>query len=432
MRFSAFALVLVASVGGTPFAVGACSSVASEGAPEGADGSTSSEGSDGDPDATGAADGAPLGDGGGGGDAAADAAVDDAATSDGSVDGATADAAAPAVQLIGRFETGDPLGPKTAWPGSRILANFDGTDVSVTLTQTNGFSGGPTYFNVLVDGAVTDTFSVSGTQTVALAAGLAAGAHTIEIEKRTEAPFGTVRFEGFTFAGGAGLLAPPARLARRLEFLGDSTIDGYGVDGDRNVTCLGGTAPPVYNDVRKSVSWKAASGVSAELSLMAYSGKGLARNEGGGVGDTFGTVYARTLPDVAGAWSFASYVPDVVVVSLGGADYSGDPAGTFPAGFNAAYAQLVADIRTRYGAAPHVFLTVWSQHKSYNLVREKVTAAIDATLAARPAGEKTYKFVFPEAPGAAETGCQYHANDQHHTDMAALLVQDIKTKTGWL
>lgn len=420
MRFSVLALLLTTAVS-TAFVMGACSlESADEGGGGDPDGSAG-EGGAGDPDGSADIDGSAKVDSG------------DAGGTDGAIDGAV-DAGTPAVQFIGRFDTGDVLGPRTAWPGTRIVATFDGTGVDVKLTQTNGFSGGPTYFNIIVDGAFTNMVSVTGTQTIAIASGLAAGPHTIELEKRTEAPFGTVRFEGFTFAGGAGLLPPPARLARRLEFLGDSTIDGYGVDGDRNVTCTGGTAPPVYNDVRKSVAWKTAKTVGAELSLMGYSAKGIARNEDGQVVDPFPTVYARTLPDVAGAWNFASYVPDAVVITLGGSDYSGDPNGTFPADFTTAYAQLVTDIRARYGAATHVFLTVWSQHKGYNNVRQTITAAINTVVAARPAGEKTYAFSFTESPNPDlnETGCQYHANDQHHTNMAAELVTFIKGKIpGW-
>jgi hypothetical protein len=340
------------------------------------------------------------------------------------------------VQFIGRFDTTDAVGPRTAWPGARIVARFDGTDVDVKLTQTDGFSVGPTYFNIIRDGAFTGTFSVTGTQVVRIASGLAAGPYTIEIEKRTEAPFGTVRFEGFTFAGGAGLLAPPARLARKLEFLGDSTIDGYGIDGSRTVGALNycgdGLAPPNLNDVRKSVAWKTASGLGAELNVLGYSGKGIARNEDGQVLDLFPTVYTRALPDLGGnAWNFASFVPDVVVVSLGGSDYD-VLTGTFPASFATKYADLVAYIRAQYGAAPYVFLTVWSQHKAYNGVRQAIGAAINAAIAGRPAGEKTARFDFPEAdPDLDETGCQYHANPAHHTAMAALLVAEIKAVTGW-
>lgn len=393
---------------------------------------------------TGNVAGAASGAAGGGGDAAggdgAGGSNGDGSSGGGAGDGSSGGDGsggdgAPAVQLIGRFDTGDAAGPRTAWPGSRIVARFDGTQASAKLTQTDGFSGGPTYFNVVVDGQQTKAISVEGSQTVALADGLAAGSHTIELEKRTESPFGTIRFDGFTFTGGRGLLAPPPRLPHKMEFLGDSTIDGYGVDGDRNTTCANGTAPPQFNDVRKSVAWKTADAVKAELYLTAYSGKGIARNEDGGTADVFPTIYDRTLPDVAGPWKFASFVPDVVVVSLGGADYDGVSMGAagFPATFTSAYASLVADIRARYGASTYVLLTVWSQHKEYNGVRSAISSAIDAVIAGRPAGERTSKFMFPEStdPDANETGCQSHANAAHHAAMAALLAAEIQQKTGW-
>ena len=346
------------------------------------------------------------------------------------------DAGTPAVQLIGRFDNADPAGPRFAWPGSRIIARFDGTAVSVKLTQTNGFTGGPTYFDVVVDGVVGAPFSVQGTATQMLASGLSAGPHTIEIMKRTEAVFGTVRFEGFTFTGGSGLLAPPARPARKMEFLGDSTIDGYGIEGDHATTCMVGgvdVAPPQYDEARKSVAWLTSVGIGAELNLLGYSGKGLARNEDGQTTDTFPTIYTRTLPDVgSSAWAFASFVPDAIVSALGGADYSGDPAGTFPANFDATYATMVADIRAHYGATPYVFLLVWSQYKSYDNVRQTISAAIDAAIAGRPAGEKNFKIVLPEADLATdETGCQLHGNATHHAAMAPLVIKGIKDATGW-
>lgn len=118
------------------------------------------------------------------------------------------------------------------------------------------------------------------------------------------------------------------------------------------------------------------------------------------------------------------------MVSLGGADYVNGVAAA-PANFQTAYANLVADIRTRYGASPYVFLLVWSQLKDYDGVRTAVRTAIDAVVAGRPANERTYRFQLPEAAEAVETGCFYHANDAHHQAMAALLVSEIKAKTGW-
>jgi hypothetical protein len=368
-----------------------------------------------------------------GGTSGATSGTSDGGTDGGGDGGDGGPVVTPAVQLIGRFDTTDPAGPRFAWPATRIIANFDGTGVSVKLTQTPGFiAAEPTYFDVVFDGVVGTPFTVMGNQIIDLASGKPPGKHTVEIMKRTEANFGTVRFEGFTFTGGSGLLAPPAPLARKIELLGDSTIDGYGIEGDFSTTCMGG-APPQYDEARKSVSWLTAVGLGAELHLMGYSGKGVARNEGGSVTETFPVIYARTLPDVAGsAWTFSSWVPDAVVVALGGADYSGDPNGTFPANFRSTYATLVGDIRTRYGASTYVFLTVWSQYKTYDGVRQEIIGAIDDAIAGRPAAEKNYKLILPEADFTTdETGCQLHGNEAHHAAMAANLVGQIKGITAW-
>ena len=434
MRSSLSTLGLVAtlSLSGGALVI-ACGGSTGAGTSGGTSGTTSGGTSGG---TSGAPDGGPIGPdgtsggvdgGGGGGDGGGDV---DAGGGDSGVTGT------PAVQLIGRFDDTDPAGPRFAWPGSRIIARFDGTDVSVKLTQTNGFTGGPTYFDVVFDGVVGTPFTVSGTQTIVLASGKPAGTHTVEIMKRTEAVFGTVRFEGFTFTGGSGLLAPPPRPARKMEFLGDSTIDGYGIEGDHATTCMVGgvdVAPPQYDEARKSVAWLTSVGIGAELNLLGYSGKGLARNEDGQTTDTFPTIYTRTLPDVAGsAWGFATFTPDAVVTALGGADYSGDPAGTFPANFDATYATMIADIRARYGATPYIFLLVWSQYKSYDGVRQAITAAIDGAIAGRPAGEKNFKITLPESNlSTDETGCQLHGNEAHHAAMATLVIKGIKDATGW-
>jgi hypothetical protein len=338
------------------------------------------------------------------------------------------DSGVPSVQYIGRFDDSDALGPKTAWPGSRIVARFDGTAVSAKLTQMDGPSGGPSFFNVVVDGAVTKTISVTGTQTIDLATGLAPGVHTIELEKRTESIFGTVRFEGYTFTGGQGLLAPKARLPRRIEFLGDSTIDGFGVDGDRTTTCPSNTAPPQLNDVRKSFPWRAADLLGAEHHLITYDGKGMARNADGSTTNTFPIVYARTLPDVDGAWPFSSFFPDVVVIVVGGADWNGTD---LPSDLQTTYNLFLTAQHARYGATMPLILTLGAQ--VHGAARPALEAIIDAVIAGRPNADKphNHKLVLPEAQASDETGCKDHTNAAHHAAMAPLVVAEIKKWTGW-
>ena len=269
-----------------------------------------------------------------------------------------------------------------------------------------------------------------------LASGKPAGTHTVEIMKRTEAIFGIVRFEGFTFTGGTGLLAPPAHVARKIEFLGDSTIDGYGIEGDFATTCKvdgGNGAPPQFDEARKSVAWKTSVGLGAELHLLGYSGKGsrATRTRWRPTRSPSSTrVRSPTSAAARGRSHRTSRTPSwwpSAAPTTAAIRRARSPRISMPT-----YAALLGDIRGHYGASTYIFLTVWSQYKAYDGVRQAITAAIDAAIAGRPAGEKNYKLVLPEADFATdETACQLHANDAHHTAMAAQLISGIKAVTMW-
>jgi hypothetical protein len=338
----------------------------------------------------------------------------------------------PAVRFIGRFDTSDPGGPKMAWPGTKVLARFDGTSASATLTQTNGFAGGPSYFDVVVDGAVQSApLVVSGnSQSFNVAANLSPGAHTIELLKRTEANLGVVRFEGFTFTGGSGLLPPPRANKHLIEVIGDSAIDGFGVLGDRT-TCSGGD-PPETNDARQSFGQAAADALGADLMLSAYSGKGIQVNETEADNDVFPKIWTRTLPESGSSmWDF-SKIPDAVVIELGGVDMDG--LSSPPGGFQGAYDDFVGKVRARYPNA-YVWLIVWSQIKETPVgERTAMKGVLDAIVAGRKnAGDaRIFSFVLPEADYMNdETGCEAHANAAHEQAMGALMASEIKQRAGW-
>lgn len=334
----------------------------------------------------------------------------------------------PAIQLVGRF---DASSTKTAWPGGRIVARFKGTGANATFSQLNGLSGGNSWLNVVVDGQVTKKVEVLGSNLkIALAADLPAGEHVVEIEKRTEPNRGTIVFEGFDFPGGE-LLPPPPRKSRRIEYLSDSTIDGFGVDGQLGITCQDG-APVSLDDVRKSVSAVTSSLLDAESHVIAYSGKGVVRNENGTTADPYPSLYVRALPDVAdSAWDFASWTPDAVVISLGGSDLT---LGSLPDGFQSAYDALVTGIRGRHPNA-HIYMTVWSQIKDLGAgrnIRTELRTALDGVKAAHASDAKLHVFVWNEADyDIDETGCMYHANEAHGVETANELAPVIKQDLGW-
>lgn len=441
MTMRASVLAVLAATLASACAIAACSSSDS---PSGASsGGATADGSvEGGP--TTAPDGA-VNAGDAGTDAAKDAARQDGDTE---TDGAIPDDGGPinpgdppAVLKLGRFEN-DGVGDNLAFPGSKLIARFNGTDAAVKLSQTDGFSGGPTWFNVVVDGVLQTKLEVTGAgNTYAVATNLAAGAHVVELEKRTEPNLGIIRYEGFTFPNGGALLAPPARPTRRIEFLSDSTIDGFGVEGNYIMEAAGNYcgpstaanyygAPPRFNNARKSAATVASTTLLAENHLIAYSGKGLTKNGDPGDPLLFPELYDRALPDsMASAYGFA-WKPDAVVISLGGVDFDGLVAA--PAGFVTNYGVLVDKIRSHYPNA-WIFMTVWSQIKDDNiLTRTAMKNALQDVINARAADTKLARFEFPEASsGADESGCQQHGNEAHHAAMGALLATQIKTTLGW-
>ncbi|HSO41197.1 MAG TPA: hypothetical protein VLT33_52080, partial [Labilithrix sp.] len=350
----------------------------------------------------------------------------------------------PGVQLIGRFEA-DGANFSVAYPGSKLIARFSGTDATVKLTQTDGSSTGHSWFNVIVDGVPQAKLEVNGTSVdYPVAVNLAAGAHVVELEKRTESIFGVVRYEGFTFPNGGVLLGPPARKARRIEFLSDSTIDGYGVEGNLNPAavnyCGPGTpannygAPAGFSNARKSMPVLTATALGAETFLVAYSGKGLTVTSDPMDALTFPLLYERTLPDVAGSAYGFGLQADAVVVSLGGVDLDG--LSVAPGGFATAYGGLVDKVRLHYPGA-WIFLTVWAQIKDNGpTTRTAMKNALQSVIDARAADTKLSIFQFPESSGGTfggldESGCQFHANEGLHASMATLLTAEIKAKLGW-
>lgn len=352
---------------------------------------------------------------------------------DGGSDGGDVDAGAPAVRLVGRNDGA--ANPSFAWPGARYIARFSGTAAKVTLAHADGFGGGPSYYDVIVNGTVTKKITVTGgAAEYDLVSGLAPGNHTVELFKRTEAAYGTDQFMGFTFPGGA-LLAPPAAPGRRLEFIGDSMIQGYGVEG-AGPNC-GADAPPVSDNVRLSMQARTAVALSADFTSITYSGKGLGKNEDPGDNQTFSLLYPRALPENGGStWSFpVAQEPDVIVAVVGGTDFSRAPYPTVNS-FATLYETFLTLLRSKNPNA-HILGVVGGQLydgdpvgvNTRTIIKGGITNAVAARNGAGDA--KVYMFEFAEAPGGALTACDYHANPTLHQAWADNIVPFIKAKTGW-
>lgn len=350
----------------------------------------------------------------------------------------------PRVDFIGRFDTRDPAGPRCAWPGCRIVARFEGTSVSARLSEItqSWMAGGPSEWDVAIDGQWKPKLVMAaGPKDYVLATGLPTGVHTVELYKRSEAQNGATQFLGYDFGDGK-LLAPPVRKARRLEIIGDSQPAAFGVEGvGQGPMCPGLNYAAQWQNFRRSFGARLGEGLDAEVYGTVYSGKGMFKNIWHPDTVTMPMLFPRALPtDASSTWDFSAWVPDVVVIMIGGNDFAvGQPvdegAATL-AEFTDAYDAFVVGVRGRYAAA-HVFLvtspSVSDEQPADRYSRTNVMAGIEGVRARRNgAGDaKVYAVTPPPALPSELTGCEGHGSPEFHQRVANDLAPIIRSKTGW-
>ncbi len=319
---------------------------------------------------------------------------------------------APAIHYVGRHDDSDPGHVRMGWSGVGAVFRFNGTGASVRLDDK------AKYFTVVLDGLVQPPLATTpGEQSYPLAQGLAPAEHTIELYRRTEGSFGPTVLLGVDIEG--ELLAPPP-VQRRIEIIGDSITCGYGNEGTDPCNFSAETENHylTYGAV-------AARAVGAELSTVAWSGKGMVNNYGDDVNEPMPEIYDRLLASDGAPWSFA-WQPDVVVINLGTNDFStgGDP----PEGvFVPAYVQFMAHLREVYPDAFILAIAPSLFGNEADMVAGYLQSAVDARhMAGDP--EVGFADVNVQWIGA---GCNGHPSVATHAAMGAKLAETLQAQLGW-
>ncbi|MBX3259142.1 MAG: hypothetical protein KF782_05580 [Labilithrix sp.] len=300
--------------------------------------------------------------------------------------GAAGGDAAP--KFVGRFAFPEdsPGEPMFDWSGNYITVRFQGTSKLTVKLQLTGAVPQDQMFTFAVDDLppesrrITVKNDAAGNPTLEPQEAYDVDGldpsrpHEVTIYKNTEAQKGSIVFKGFELNGGT--LLPPTRRARRMEFIGDSIVCGYGNEG-KNATCpfeikvrdakdaqgnpildangnpVAITVPITENQFLSFTSLTARE-LDADAVTICWSGKGVYKNykerfkrdpqtnEIVPDDDTFTTVpelwETRTIAsDFEGfKWDFSTEkpeeVPQVVFISLGTNDFSRDtlPVATDP------------------------------------------------------------------------------------------------------
>ncbi|MBC3917464.1 SGNH/GDSL hydrolase family protein [Undibacterium sp. CY18W] len=216
----------------------------------------------------------------------------------------------PKLQYTGRIDFSNRQAPQLSWPGTSIAANFTGPSLTVVLDDQFGNN----YFNVFIDDDYEHPLIIragQGERKYPVATNLPNGPHKFLLTKRTEGEEGATAFKGLELARSGTLLAPPVRLARRIEFFGDSITSGAGNEAPDN-------GPDNFaKDKNNFMTYDAitARNLNAELHVTSQSGIGLMISW-----------FPFTMPQFYNQlsavgkndsrWDFSRWTPDVVVINL--------------------------------------------------------------------------------------------------------------------
>jgi hypothetical protein len=170
--------------------------------------------------------------------------------------------------------------------------------------------------------------------------------------------------------------------------------------------------------------------LQAELSTVAWSGKGVVCNYGDDASscmDPLPTYYDRVLPNRAdSAWDFSRFQPDAVVINLGTNDLStnSDPD---QATFESSYKDLLERVRAAYPTA-HILCTNGPMLNGTDLANVRLYLANVVKALQDP---KITTFEIATQDGSDGYGCDSHPSLERHNKVATVVTAALRTALGW-
>lgn len=308
------------------------------------------------------------------------------------------------------------------WSGSYVELRFRASELAVRLSDTK-----KNYYNLTLDGAPCGVVTTHGCDTlVTLASGLGAGEHTLRMQKRTEGEQGRTTIHAFVLPRGGELLPVEVTTDRHIEFIGDSLTAGYGTEGlSKDDPFLAET-----ENCNLAHSCIIARYFGADYTLLAHSGRGVARNYGDEkrVSDiTMADLIERTFDEedeLQWDWSASPHHPDLVVIHLGTNDFSVPPFPTEEE-FGADYRRILECVRKGYGPeVPILCVAPYVGSPCFDYIKRLVEggAVENIHFAAVHRGY---------CNDSSELGSSAHPNYEGQRKMAMTLIPHVSTLTGW-
>lgn len=327
------------------------------------------------------------------------------------------------------------------WTNSGLSFKFNGTAASAEIATYNVNPGGLAYVNVYVDGAFEPAKTICLNQqsaTYVLASGLAAGEHTVELRKRTEAAYGgSATFDIKTLQVTGEFATPPAEPAHQIEFIGDSITSGFAnMVTDGNATYGNYTSDTVDGTMTYAVL--AAKQLGANASVVSRSGIAYCHGlDATWEHQSFADYYTKTASlyqnEISNeAWDFAADPNDVVVINLGTNDLLGSKGGA-QVSQDYLKSEAVAFLELVREKNPNAVI-IWAVGIMGNGRLGELQAALQNAVQQRnTAGDsKVYFLALPQLNSTTEgMGTHGHPTIQTSIRVSTVLAQFIAEKTGW-
>ena len=323
------------------------------------------------------------------------------------------------IRYTGRVDFIDSVNVKFSWSGISIETMFEGTSIAIKLVDGNND------YNVIIDGNL-DTVLVTNQDTIyMLAKNLTDTLHHIIINKRTEASFGEAIFGGFIIDPGKSFFSPVNSNKRKIEFIGDSFVAGFGVEG---------LSPDCQFERSTENNYLAygpllARRLNADYFVEAISGIGIMRNYGDEEPSLhpFPYYYDKTNINDSVKWDFRKWIPNAVVIRLGRNDFWLNP---FPkkSQFKKAYKNFTLKIRKEYPNAIIFCLSgPFNNNPNSKYVKEVVKNIQNSN------ADKKLHFINlnVQLKSPEDFGCQKHPNIKGQKKIADFLEPIIREKMNW-
>lgn len=331
----------------------------------------------------------------------------------------------PNIAYIGRMITADAQSYKLSYPGTTIVAAFNGTGAKLHCKPGSG------YFMVQIDNATPFKVAFTGVRDslVQVATALPAGCHTLKAMYCIEGYEFRPEFRGLILDEGGVMLPRPTLPDRRIEFIGNSITCGYGSES---------TDPNEHFSFETENHYVgyaqiAARALRAQAQIVARSGIGVYRNYGGPKEGTpelnMPSQYEYTLyDDTSEKWDFGRYVPDVVCINLGTNDLSTSNYDVKL--YKKAFKKFLKTVRTHNPKAKIVLLC-GSMMGGQELQDAREALDAVAAEAAKEGDKDVYRFDFSPQDGSLGYGADFHPSVWQHEKMGAELTAFLRTLMKW-